>query len=532
MTNIFRHIKLWISALACTCFFIVAMAQTASKQDPAITFAQTITIEELQKHLEIIAGPSHKGRGNGQEGQKITGQYLAQYFQTLGLPAKGNDGYFQTVPLQTNASTDANIVINGTKYEFMKDFYVFPRNSFNMDEIIKRVTFAGYGIDDPKYSDYNNTDPKGKTLAIWVGEPMKTDSTFWITQTKEPSEWTSNWRKKIETARNKGVKSLIIITPNIEKNIERMRETITNKNSMQLLADATGNNTAENNMNVFYVSEAIAQKIFKTDTKIWKNEIDKKAKPKRIITKTKLNLSINKNGKAISVENVLGFIEGTDLKNEILVITAHYDHLGTEHGETYYGADDDGSGTVALLEIAQAFVEAKKAGYSPRRSILIMPVAGEENGLLGSRYFTDIQPIFPLKNIIADLNIDMIGRIDDNHDDGNYVYIIGSDKLSIELHQINEQANKNYTQLELDYKFNDPNDPNRFYYRSDHYNFAKNKIPIIFYFNGVHDDYHKPTDTVEKINYQALQKRTLLVFHTAWLLANRDKRIVVDSDKK
>jgi Zn-dependent M28 family amino/carboxypeptidase len=157
-----------------------------------------------------------------------------------------------------------------------------------------------------------------------------------------------------------------------------------------------------------------------------------------------------------------------------------------------------------------------------------MPVAGEEKGLLGSRYYTDIQPILPLKNTIANLNIDMIGRVDDEHTDGNYIYVIGSDKLSKELHNINETANQRYTRLNLDYRFNAENDPNRFYYRSDHYNFAKNRIPVIFYFNGVHADYHQPSDTVEKIDYEALKKRTQLVFYTAWDLANRPQRIKVD----
>ncbi|MFT4877807.1 MAG: Zn-dependent M28 family amino/carboxypeptidase, partial [bacterium] len=227
-------------------------------------------------------------------------------------------------------------------------------------------------------------------------------------------------------------------------------------------------------------------------------------------------------------ENVLGYLEGSDLKEELLVITAHYDHLGIHDGVIHNGADDDGSGTVAVLELAEAFAKAKAAGNGPRRSILFMPVAGEEMGLLGSSYYAE-NPVFPLENTIADLNIDMIGRMDENHE-GNpdYVYLIGADKLSTELHQISEDANTYYTQLELDYTFNDPEDPNRFYYRSDHYNFAKNNIPVIFYFNGVHADYHKATDTVEKIHFGKIAAISKLIFHTAWQLVNQDKRIEVD----
>ena len=233
----------------------------------------------------------------------------------------------------------------------------------------------------------------------------------------------------------------------------------------------------------------------------------------------------------IKGENVLGYIEGTDLKEELIIITAHYDHLGKHDSLIFNGADDDGSGTVAALEIAEAFMLAKKAGNGPRRSVLIMPVSGEEKGLLGSRYYTD-HPIYPLEKIVANLNIDMIGRLDDWHDTANYVYLIGADRLSQELHDISETVNSKHIGLNLDYKFNEEDDPNRYYYRSDHYNFAKNNIPVIFYFNGVHEDYHKVTDTVEKIDFEKVETITRLVFLTAWELANRDERIVVDKQEK
>lgn len=231
-------------------------------------------------------------------------------------------------------------------------------------------------------------------------------------------------------------------------------------------------------------------------------------------------------------ENIWAFIKGSEKPDEILVISAHYDHVGTKNGEVYNGADDDGSGTVALLEIAQAFKQAVKEGYTPKRSILFLHVTGEEHGLHGSRYYSE-NPLFPLANTIADINIDMIGRRDLLHPDtNNYVYVIGSDRLSTELHTINEEANKKYTQLELDYKYNDRNDPEKIYYRSDHYNFAKHGIPSIFFFNGVHADYHMPTDTPDKIEYDALTKRAQLAFALAWELANREERIKVDRDGK
>ena len=224
----------------------------------------------------------------------------------------------------------------------------------------------------------------------------------------------------------------------------------------------------------------------------------------------------------------MAYIEGSDLKDELIILSAHYDHIGEHSGKIFNGADDDGSGTVAIMEIAEAFIKAKKDGNGPRRSILILNVSGEEKGLLGSKYYTNY-PVFPLENTVANLNIDMIGRLDKKHaDNENYIYIIGSDMLSTDLHEINEKANATYTQLELDYEFNTTKDPNRYYYRSDHYNFAKNNIPVIFYFNGVHEDYHKETDTVDKIIFSKMEKITRLVFYTAWELANKDKRIVVN----
>lgn len=226
-------------------------------------------------------------------------------------------------------------------------------------------------------------------------------------------------------------------------------------------------------------------------------------------------------------ENILAFIKGNEKPEEIIVISAHYDHVGTKNGVVYNGADDDGSGTVAVMQIAKAFQSAKKAGNGPKRSILFLHVTGEEHGLFGSSYYSD-NPVFPLKNTVADLNIDMIGRDDIANRGKNYVYVIGSEMLSSELKTINEAANKKTNNLELNYKYDDLKDPDRLYYRSDHYNFAKHGIPVAFFFDGIHEDYHKSTDDVEKIDFPLLQKRTQLVFATAWELANREARIVVD----
>ncbi len=232
-----------------------------------------------------------------------------------------------------------------------------------------------------------------------------------------------------------------------------------------------------------------------------------------------------KNSGLKASENVLAFIEGSEKPEEILVLSAHLDHVGIDKdGNVYNGADDDGSGTVALLEIAEAFKMAKEAGMGPKRSILFLHVTGEEKGLYGSKYYTEY-PVYPLENTIANLNIDMIGRNDEDHmNDNDYLYLIGSKMLSQELHDVSAAINKKYFDMNLDYRYDAPNDPNKFYYRSDHYNFAKNNVPVIFYFNGVHEDYHRISDTPDKINYPLLTERTRLIFATAWELANRKNR--------
>lgn len=227
-------------------------------------------------------------------------------------------------------------------------------------------------------------------------------------------------------------------------------------------------------------------------------------------------------------ENVVAYIEGDGSTEEVLVLSAHYDHVGVKGDQIYNGADDDGSGTIAILEIAKAFKEAVNDGYRPRRSIVFLHVTAEEKGLLGSLYYSE-NPIFPIEQTVANLNIDMIGRVDDAHKDNpNYIYLIGSDRLSTELHEISETTNDEYVKMDLDYKYNAKDDPNRFYYRSDHYNFAKFDIPVIFYFNGTHEDYHQPTDTPDKINYELLARRAQLIFYTAWEIANREERPYVD----
>lgn len=277
-------------------------------------------------------------------------------------------------------------------------------------------------------------------------------------------------------------------------------------------------------INTFNISEKLAEKIMGADYARQKISFGPKEYAVNIA------LGFQKNTITLQSSNVLGLLEGSDLKDEYVVLTAHYDHLGKKNETIWFGADDDGSGTVAILELAKAFAKAKAEGKGPRRSILFMAVSGEEKGLWGSDYYSS-HPAFPLEHTTVNLNIDMIGRIDPSRsygDSSNYIYVIGDDKLSSDLKPISETVNKKYSKLELDYKYNDPKDPQRIYYRSDHYNFAKKGVPVIFYFSGLHPDYHRPTDTPDKINYGLMLKRTQLVFYTAWDMANRNDMLKRD----
>jgi len=225
-------------------------------------------------------------------------------------------------------------------------------------------------------------------------------------------------------------------------------------------------------------------------------------------------------------ENVIAYIKGTEKPDEYIVISAHYDHVGIANGEIFNGADDNGTGTSAILEIARVFNEQKKKGNAPKRSVIFLHCTGEEYGLHGSRFFVN-SGIVKMEDIVADLNVDMIGRTDFKYEGTkkDYIYLVGSDKLSMELHELSESANKQYTNLLLDYTYNDEKNPEMIYYRSDHYNFAKYGIPVIFYYSGEHADYHKATDTVEKIDFDKMLKRTRLILVTALELANKDQRL-------
>ena len=482
--------------------------------DP-VPYAETITEEDLKEHLFTYASDEFEGRETGTPGQKKAVEYIKAHYQSLNVPpAQANGNYFQKVPLEVSNVPTGDLSINGTTFELGTDIVTFSTAQGSYDQIV----YAGYGIEEGDYSDYNSIDVSGKLVLIKAGEPKNANGNYLLTGTSEKSVWSNMSEamgKKAALAMEKGAKGILYFDA---QNFPRYRGYFqfmqaNNSGRMQLAGD-NGDEL------LVILDEKAATAI--------KNDLGEDDVPKNL--QVTIELKITSGNDKIDSENVVAFIKGTDKPDEYVVISSHLDHIGvTADGQINNGADDDGSGTVALLEIAQAFKKAADEGNGPKRSLVFLHVTGEEKGLLGSRYYTDVDPVFPLQNTVADLNIDMIGRIDPNYNGArNYLYLIGSDKLSTELHNLSEEVNKKYTNIEFDYTYNDENDPNRFYYRSDHYNFAKNNIPIIFYFNGTHADYHRPSDTPDKINYDLLENRTRLIFYTAWEIANRAERLVVD----
>lgn len=497
-------------------------AKTVSKSiedlDPQ-TIAETITSDELKELLYTFASDEFEGRETGEKGQKMAIEYLKTQYQDMGVPSPlGGTNYFQNVPLIRQKVTVAEVAINGVAFNAFEDQIVLQLPEA-VDLQTTDIVYVGYGIDADNYSDYKNVDVKGKIVLAKAGEPKDAAGNFITSGNTEATKWT-NGRQSIsskrEVALKNGAKALIYIDNALFARYSAFYK-------RQYDSGAAGRLSLESNepdVMFMMASEKLGQAIYAdlmTDN-------DAKA------LKTDLSLKAEDLSEELNSENVVAYIKGSEMPDELIIISAHLDHVGVNEGEVFNGADDDGSGTVAVVEIAEAFQTAVKDGYTPKRSILFLHVTGEEKGLLGSKYYTDMDPLFPLENTVADLNIDMIGRIDPKRTEGdrNYVYLIGSDKLSSDLHNISEEVNSKYCNVELDYTYNDENDPNRFYYRSDHYNFAKNNIPVIFYFNGTHDDYHKASDTPDKIEYDLLENRARLVFHTAWVLANRDQRITVD----
>jgi len=516
--NHFMYKRLSISFVL---LLIVVYPFAQAINDPAIIYASSITSEKMKTHLTVIAADEMEGRETGQAGQRKAASYIENQFKSIGLlPAPSLTGYQQYYPYVYDSVITSELKIAGKKMNFNSDYFIPIQYCNSGSSNSRAIVFAGYGIDDPLYSDYDSIDVKGKTVLIIPGEPAKKGKSL-ITGTRESSEWATNLNKKKKAAFDRGAAAVLICDHRDEilYSLETSRKTRLYFMTKEMI-DSVSIATAFISPGVFKtITGDQADKIFAASIAL------KPLNSFRIEKKMNVAYTFKKKTINLNPSNVIGIVEGSDKKDEYVFITAHYDHVGIIGGKIYNGADDDGSGTSAVLAMAEAFAKAKREGNGPRRTIVFMTVSGEEKGLWGSKYYSD-HPVFPLEKTSVDLNIDMIGRIDTERtssDTLNYVHVVGHDKISSELVLINESVNKTYTGLVLDYKFDDPYDPQQIFYRSDHYNFAKKGVPVLFFFDGMLEgDYHKHTDDIEKITWSLYEKRTRLIFHTAWEMANRN----------
>jgi hypothetical protein len=493
---------------------LFVLAAGARAQDAtALQYGKLVTADDLREYLSILASDALEGRETGTRGQKMAAAFIAAHFQELGLVAPVNGSYYQPVELYSRTVSEAYVKSGETKFDNFSSV-VYSGSADTGGEVSSPIVFIGNGTE----ADLNQVDVKGKAVFLFSKETRLTGS------------------KTITAIREKGAKIIFVCNTETVADFEVLAGQMKNftsggRPSLEKPKDP-------DNGGLFLVSPLAIEKMMGTTVEKLKKAASedpsknalKKVKPSTVTYKVATAIKI------LKTENVLGYLEGTDKKDEVVVITSHYDHIGKLKSGTgdliNNGADDDGSGTVSVMNLAKVFAQAKKDGKGPRRSILFMTVTGEEKGLLGSAYYSE-HPIFPLENTVVDLNIDMVGRRDPEHkDSAPYVYVIGSDKLSAELHTLSESTNKATTKLIFDYTYNDENHPTNLYKRSDHWNFAKKNIPIIFYFDGIHEDYHKPSDEISKIEFDLMTTRAQCIFYTAWEIANREKRITADPDKK
>ena len=506
-----RLLHIGMKVIAQITFYLLLFHTSYAQKDLSVQYARTITTEDLREHLNILASDALEGRETGERGQKMAAAYIEFFFKENQLEPIVNtasgSSFLQSFDLLRVKPGKTWIKFGDELHENFTDFVYTGKSNFTEPEKAK-LMFIGPGNND----DYKAVNVVGRNVLIY-------------------SDGNKNVRnKKAELALMMGAKNVFFVqsgTVEQFRRIVRMYRSLYSSNKLSQVPQED-----EISIGYFLISMSLASKILQVKEDKILEAVEKANDGKYAallkIKPSEITFYASQLIEKVNTDNVLALIEGTDKKDEYVIVTAHYDHIGIDGEEINNGADDDGSGTVAVMEMAQAFSKAKKNGHGPRRSILFLTVTGEEKGLLGSEYYVN-HPAVPLEKTITNLNIDMIGRVDASHvDNPNYVYLIGSDKLSTELHQLSEHTNATYTNLELDYKYNSKNDPNRYYYRSDHYNFAKNNIPIIFYFNGTHEDYHRPTDTIDKIRFDVLRDRTKLIFHTTWEIANREERISVD----
>lgn len=474
---------------------------TVVAQEVSQTYSARISEAHLKDYVYILASDALEGRETGERGQKMAAAFIEYHFDELGLIEPVNGSNLQHFQLYNSYPGTVYLRSGSTQVNNFGGM-VYYGSPITRDEETLPVIFAGTA----GTADFSKLAVQGKGVLVLLNSGENASSIF-------------------ARARAAGARVVFVVTTETDEQFDSFSAGFAKSTLSRSRLSLTRPEPNPGEGGIVYLAPSVAGKLFNRNFNELKSLASSAVRPVDVV--------FNASGfTTIETENVLGYLEGTDKKDELVVITAHYDHVGKLPGDSgdliNNGADDDASGTAAVMELARIFSQAKQEGHGPRRSILFMTVAGEEKGLLGSSYYVS-NPVFPLSNTVVNLNIDMIGRRDPQHKDSPpYVYVIGSDKLSSELHSINEAMNERYTKMIFDYTYNDENHPDRLYYRSDHWNFAKNNIPIIFYFDGIHEDYHRPSDEADKIEYDLLTARTRVIFNTAWQVANQEKRLTLD----
>lgn len=465
------------------------------------------------------------GRGTGHEGYQRAAELVAQKLNELGFEpfenadrAPDESPFLMAVPYKAERLKDAALQVEKLTFKLGKDFYPasgLPKSELQFDQLV----FVGFGQDAPHFTDLKGAQLKGKWV---VAMPGKLDTA---------GKWqASELREQYRTLVQKGAAGVILVSPNYKKEVKAVLERFQKERiSLMEVTDESGEAVSAP-VPLLVMSPKAAKKLFKQLGVKPKKERKKRMKLMKgtpVLVNLRGNLKVDQAIRQFNAPNVIGYIRGEERPEEFVLLSAHLDHLGEHDGEIYYGADDNGSGSSALMSIAREMSRWSQEGLRPRRSIAIVWFSGEENGLLGSKWLASNAPM-ATDMITTNINVDMIGRTDNRHKPGQkYIYVIGADRISQDLHDIGEQVNEFCCQLELDYTYNDPKDPNRYYYRSDHYNFAKLGIPSVFYFSGVHEDYHRTSDTMDKIDFDRMLYLTEYILYTSWELANRSQRLKV-----
>lgn len=533
MTNKALLFLLALSLSACSIF-----KKGPDTPTPTIySFSEEITKDHLYNDLAVLAHDSLQGRETGTISEEKAARYLAKRYEEIGLKAVGDDNsYFQHYELVQPAVEQVTYLLaNGDK---VVDNSIHSANEIGnfitlfggSDSVSGPVVFAGAGMyNQAEGINHFPEDVSGKWLFIMYDRSS------------------TNMPYLQQALTSGGAVGTILIVGTDTTDFIQEAETRQNYfgrgqgMSLKYLQEDDGStapafNRVHPQLGAQMLGLENLEALAETQSKILEDPASFQA---RSLDGQTLHHNPVVDENTVHTKNVVALLEGSDpeLKDEVVVLSAHYDHVGVGQPDStgdniYNGADDDGSGTVATLHTARAMAEAKAAGVGPKRSVLFLSVSGEEKGLLGSRYYSD-HPIYSIDNTVANINIDMIGRVDPEHQNGDssYVYIIGGKIISSQLDSLTQMANVMGPNLTLSDRYNDLEDPNQFYRRSDHWNFGRLGVPFVFFFNGTHEDYHRPQDHIEKITFEPYLKRTKLVYNLTALLANSPDRPLVDNQE-